>query len=57
MSDLAELSLEKKVAFNWISENEKEIVEISDNVWSFAELGLEEFETSKLCGHIGEERL
>lgn len=47
--------VEKQNAFNWISKNEKKIVEISDAVWRFAELGLQEFKTSKLCSETLEQ--
>jgi len=33
---------------SWIDENEKRIIEISDKVWEYAELGLLEHKTSKL---------
>jgi len=38
----------KEVAIKWIEENKDRIVEISDRIWEFAELGLIEFKSSKL---------
>jgi len=38
----------KEAAFSWIDENEKKILEISDKAWGFAEVGLQEYNTSKL---------
>jgi len=38
----------KEAAFSWIDENEKKITEISDKAWGFAEVGLQEYSTSKL---------
>jgi len=33
------MSDEKEHAFNWIENNKKRIIEISDKIWEFAELG------------------
>jgi aminobenzoyl-glutamate utilization protein B len=38
----------KQKALRWISENEKRIIEVSDKIWEFAELGLQEFKSSAL---------
>ena len=38
----------KKVAENWISLNEKMLVEISDELWMNAELPFEEYQTMKI---------
>jgi aminobenzoyl-glutamate utilization protein B len=38
----------KKIAQNWIEANKRRIIEISDKVWDFAELGLVEHKSSKL---------
>ena len=38
----------KQKALKWISENEQRIIEISDEIWEFAELGLQEFKSSAL---------
>jgi len=38
----------KQAAINWVNENEKEIIGISDKAWSYAEVGLQEKKTSKL---------
>jgi aminobenzoyl-glutamate utilization protein B len=40
--------MSKETALSWIDENEKRIIEVSDEVWEYAELGLLEHETSKL---------
>lgn len=39
---------DKQKALNWISENESRIIEVSDKIWEFAELGLQEFKSSSL---------
>jgi len=38
----------KDKAWNWIEENKARLTEISDAIWSFAELGLVEYSSSKL---------
>jgi aminobenzoyl-glutamate utilization protein B len=38
----------KEEALKWISQNETRIVEISDRIWEWAELGLVEFKSSSL---------
>lgn len=38
----------KQKALDWISENEARIVEISDAIWSYAEVGLQEFKSAAL---------
>jgi len=38
----------KQKALRWISENEYRIIEVSDKIWGFTELGLEEFKSSSL---------
>ncbi len=42
------MSAEKECASDWIEKNKKSIIEISDKVWEFAELGLVEFRSSAL---------
>lgn len=37
-----------KTMFNWIMENSVKLASISDQIWEFAELGLEEHKSSKL---------
>jgi aminobenzoyl-glutamate utilization protein B len=44
----------KETAYQWIDENEKKIIEWSDKVWDFAELGLLEYKTSKYLTEIAE---
>ena len=38
----------KQIAVDWIEENRKDVVEVSDAIWRFAELGLVEYKSSKL---------
>lgn len=38
----------KKRALDWISQNESRIIDISDKIWSYAELGFQEFKSSAL---------
>jgi aminobenzoyl-glutamate utilization protein B len=38
----------KKTAFDWVEGNRERIIEISDAVWGYAELGFVEFKSSKL---------
>ena len=38
----------KQKALSWIDENESRIIEVSDKIWEFAELGLQEFKSSAL---------
>ena len=42
------MSSEKEYAISWIDNNRDRIVEISDKIWSFAELGLVEYKSSSL---------
>jgi len=42
------MSVEKEYAFDWIENNKKLLIEISDKVWELAELGLIEFKSSAL---------
>ena len=45
----------KETAYQWIDENEKSIIEWSDRVWEFAELGLLEYKTSDYLSKIAED--
>ena len=38
----------KKTALDWISHNEPRLIEIADTIWKYAEVGLQEFESSAL---------
>jgi aminobenzoyl-glutamate utilization protein B len=38
----------KSDALDWIAKNEKMIIDVSDTIWEYAELGLQEFKSSKL---------
>ncbi|MFQ6054009.1 MAG: amidohydrolase [Candidatus Bathyarchaeia archaeon] len=40
--------MQKKEAFDWIDENRQRIIEISEAIWRFAEVGLHEYKSSKL---------
>jgi aminobenzoyl-glutamate utilization protein B len=40
--------MSKETALSWIDENDKRIIEVSDEVWEYAELGLLEHKTSEL---------
>lgn len=40
--------MSKSDALDWISNNEKLIIDISDKIWEFAELGLQEFKSAAL---------
>jgi aminobenzoyl-glutamate utilization protein B len=42
------MSIDKEYAHDWIENNKKRLIEISDKVWEFAELGLIEFKSSAL---------
>ena len=44
--------MSKEVALSWIDENERRIVEISDEIWELAEVGLLEYKTSKLLSDV-----
>jgi len=45
----------KEDAWKWISNNESKIIEASDKIWNFAELGLVEYKSSQLLAQILEE--
>jgi aminobenzoyl-glutamate utilization protein B len=38
----------KKIAFDWIEEHSDRIIDVSDEIWEYAELGLIEYNSSKL---------
>ena len=40
------METEKQYAFDWIDKNKKRIIEISNQIWAFAELGLIETKSS-----------
>ena len=40
--------MSKEYAQRWIEENKSHLVDISDKIWEYAELGLQEFKSSKL---------
>ncbi|GAF92394.1 unnamed protein product, partial [marine sediment metagenome] len=39
---------DKKVAIEWIEKNKERIIEISNKIWEYAELGFVEYKSSKL---------
>jgi len=43
--------MSKEIALKWISEHESRIVEVSNKIWEFAELGLQEFKSSSLLSN------
>jgi aminobenzoyl-glutamate utilization protein B len=45
----------KDDAWKWIADNESKIIEASDKIWHFAELGLVEYKSAELLAHILEE--
>ena len=42
------MSVDKEHAFDWIEDDKKLVIEISDKIWDFAELGLIELKSSAL---------
>ncbi len=38
----------KERAWNWIDENSKQIISLSDRIWDYAELGLVEERSARL---------
>ncbi|MFW9965978.1 MAG: amidohydrolase [Candidatus Thorarchaeota archaeon] len=47
--------MSKDVAWKWIAENESHMIEVSNKIWEFAELGLLEFKSSELIAKTLEE--
>jgi aminobenzoyl-glutamate utilization protein B len=45
----------KDIALKWIEENKDKIIFLSDKIWEYAELGLEEYNSSKLLADTLEE--
>jgi aminobenzoyl-glutamate utilization protein B len=45
----------KDIALEWIEENKGKIIFLSDKIWEYAELGLEEYNSSKLLADTLEE--
>jgi len=45
----------KEIALDWVVQNEKRVVEISNTIWRWAEVGLQEFKTSELCARTLED--
>ena len=42
------MSEKKRAARDWIDENRDRLIEISDIIWDYAELGFVEFKSAKL---------
>lgn len=40
--------MSKQVALDWIEENKDLIIDVSDRIWEYAEVGLQEYKSSKL---------
>lgn len=45
----------KEEAIRWIEEHKSLLVDLSDKIWNYAEIGLEEFKSSKLLADVLEE--
>jgi len=45
----------KEQAWNWIDRNKEQVIDASDRIWEYAELGLVEFKSSALIADILEE--
>jgi len=52
----AKLTPLKKEAFSWLESNTDELAEINDKIWSFAEVAMEEYESSELLASYLEKR-
>lgn len=52
---MEEYHMAKEVAWDWITNNASQIIEVSDKVWEYAELGLMEFKSSELLAKTLEE--
>jgi aminobenzoyl-glutamate utilization protein B len=50
------LSEAKKIALEWVNENEKKLVDIHQEIWELAEVGLQEIKTAKKLTDILEEK-
>ncbi|MCW4049530.1 MAG: hypothetical protein NWE89_07305 [Candidatus Bathyarchaeota archaeon] len=40
----------KETAFKWIEDHKKRVIEVSDTIWEYAELGLIEYKSATLAG-------
>jgi aminobenzoyl-glutamate utilization protein B len=45
------IKMSKEIALKWIEDNKKNIIEISDKAWEYAEPGLLEFKTAELISN------
>jgi len=45
------MHMSKEIALKWIGEHESRIIEVSNKIWEFAELGLQEFKSSSLLAN------
>ena len=56
-AEKAEIYPEKQAAFDWLSQPEifEKFGRMSDAIWTYAELGLQEYKTSKLCSDMLEQ--
>lgn len=46
------MSEAKRVAFDWVSEHERLLVDVHQRIWELAEVGLQEIETAKILTDI-----
>ncbi len=42
----------KRIALEWIEENEDLLIDVHNKIWKYAEVGLQEYKTSKLLANI-----
>lgn len=42
----------KRIALQWVQDNEKLLIDVHEKIWNFAEVGLQEFKTAKLLTDI-----
>jgi len=49
------ITLQKKVASDWVEANKEQLAEISDAIWRLAEVGMQEYESAKILEDYLEE--
>ncbi|MFP4081561.1 MAG: amidohydrolase [Candidatus Aminicenantes bacterium] len=54
--DPAQLTPLKREAFSWLEAHKAELSEINDRIWSFAEVAMEEYESSELLASYVEQK-
>ena len=50
------MSEAKKIALEWLKENEKKLIDIHQEIWELAEVGLQEIKTAKKLTDIFEDK-